>query len=699
MNKRVFAARTALVLYDLIAAALVASVLVASLPGPAFAYVDPSVMTYTIQALAGVAVALSAVLGVALRRTRRKLFEVLNIDENANKEVDPDWARVGADGLAQAAPAAPSERRAKARARKRGAGDSLERGDKPAWRRRFALSLLVVGFCGFTLGIVAPFEMVAGGKKDLMFSLDEIWLIMTVVVLLCVLALSLAVSLVRGKAFSYLLALLFGGGLCCYLQAMFMNYGLPVADGNTVNYWGDHMGMVIVSSVVWVAILVLVPVLSRVNRYRAQVIMGFFSACLIVVQLVGVASLFVSPDQGDESGSRAFGITEDGLYEVSADENVIVLVLDYFDTRLMNQLLQEEPGFADQFSGFTYYDNNAGVMIPTPYAIPYLVTGVQPEIGEKVSDYHQRRYKDATFLDEIQEQGYSIGLYSNNFSLQYLSKEDAYDLVASNTINMHEVESTTLNKLGVISSLTKCALYRDMPWILKWRFWFYTDEVNQKSIEYDPDGDPESTVYVLDDPRYYERLQKYGLSFEPEGEYKGAFRFIHLNGPHFPFNMDENGLDIGMDNSSIERQAKGSLLIVQTYLQQLKDLGVYDNATIVITSDHGEWESSTDLPTDVSSPILLVKDSAKNGWADRPMQVDHAPMSHEDLFSVLLGSMGAEEEEPFVASEDEDRVRVMHMIEAEDGQVTNLLKYEITGDVLDFGNWRFTGDIWPVDER
>ncbi len=38
---------------------------------PALAYVDPSVMTYTIQALAAVAVALSAVLGVASTRPGR----------------------------------------------------------------------------------------------------------------------------------------------------------------------------------------------------------------------------------------------------------------------------------------------------------------------------------------------------------------------------------------------------------------------------------------------------------------------------------------------------------------------------------------------------------------------------------------------------------------------------------------------------
>ena len=84
-----------------------------ALPSAAFAYVDPSVMTYTIQALAGVAVALSAVLGVAARRTRKFLMRALDIDEARNRTVDPPVYRLDEHGnpiipaaMEQAAPPA-----------------------------------------------------------------------------------------------------------------------------------------------------------------------------------------------------------------------------------------------------------------------------------------------------------------------------------------------------------------------------------------------------------------------------------------------------------------------------------------------------------------------------------------------------------------------------------------------------------------
>ena len=57
---------------------------------PIFAYVDPSVMTYTIQAVAGAIIALGAVIGVTWRIMKKKAQKALKIDENQKKEVEED---------------------------------------------------------------------------------------------------------------------------------------------------------------------------------------------------------------------------------------------------------------------------------------------------------------------------------------------------------------------------------------------------------------------------------------------------------------------------------------------------------------------------------------------------------------------------------------------------------------------------------
>ena len=56
--------------------------------GNAYAYIDPSVMTYTIQVVAGIIVAVGAVIGIVWTRIKKKAKEKLNIDLDGKKEVE-----------------------------------------------------------------------------------------------------------------------------------------------------------------------------------------------------------------------------------------------------------------------------------------------------------------------------------------------------------------------------------------------------------------------------------------------------------------------------------------------------------------------------------------------------------------------------------------------------------------------------------
>lgn len=54
------------------------------------AYIDPSIATYAIQAVAGIVVAGGAVLSVMWRKARKKVQQKLNLDENSSKEVEDE---------------------------------------------------------------------------------------------------------------------------------------------------------------------------------------------------------------------------------------------------------------------------------------------------------------------------------------------------------------------------------------------------------------------------------------------------------------------------------------------------------------------------------------------------------------------------------------------------------------------------------
>lgn len=59
-----------------------------------FSYIDPSVMTYAIQAGAGIVIAIGAFVGLYFRKAKKKVNKKLGIDENKRKEVESDEIEV-----------------------------------------------------------------------------------------------------------------------------------------------------------------------------------------------------------------------------------------------------------------------------------------------------------------------------------------------------------------------------------------------------------------------------------------------------------------------------------------------------------------------------------------------------------------------------------------------------------------------------
>ena len=59
-------------------------------PHTAHAYVDPSVSSYLIQAIAGIVVAVGAFVAIYWRRAKKKVQDKLGIDADAHKEKEAD---------------------------------------------------------------------------------------------------------------------------------------------------------------------------------------------------------------------------------------------------------------------------------------------------------------------------------------------------------------------------------------------------------------------------------------------------------------------------------------------------------------------------------------------------------------------------------------------------------------------------------
>ncbi len=689
------AGRLLVLVWDVLGLSAISACLLTAMATPALAYVDPSVMTYTIQALAAVAVALSAVLGVAFRRTRRALMRILHVDEGTGRVAEPAVSRVDPSGKA-AADAAARDALAAAGGNARGAATGRPAGIP--WRRRIVLALLACVFFVLTVFVVAPLELVAGSSDSLLFGVRQVWQLVVMAGLVIALAGGFALTVFRGRVFDVIVAIVAALGVGAFVEVMFMNSSLPVADGNLVD-WTQYNTVTLVSLVVWAAIVaVFVALVARRPRVgRAAVAVA--SVVLILVQVAGVVGIVTKAESEPES----ITITEKGLFDVSAKKNVVCFVLDMTDTADAKQAFADNPAMLDGLDGFTWYQNSVGSMIPTRYGIPSLLTGVRPKPGEDAADFLANMYTSSYFLDDVAAQGYTTGVYSDTAG--WIDGWDGYlGQRVENFESTSEVAKQTLDWQGTLGILYRCALYRDLPWISKPFFWFYTDQINQGMVSSASASSPDVTPYAMDDPAYFAKLKESGLSINNED---ASFRFIHLDGTHWPYIMDADGNKVP-ESSDWESQMVGAFKIVRTYLDELKRLGLYDSTTVVITADHGTWYLTPDEINGVSTPIIFVK-PAQSAEADSvPCQISQQPVSHYDLQATMLKGMGASQDvldhygEYNQAIEDRndpaDRLRYYLMTTSNGKLDTSWREYEISGDSQDFANWHLDGNDWIITD-
>lgn len=663
-------------------------VILASAPVPqAHAYVDPSVMTYTIQALAGVAVALSAVIGVVWRRVRRHLLRMLHIDEDAGKQKDGVVHALdeGAPGYEQSRQKADEH----ARAMKEALGK--EEPEHLLWGARFFFALSVSIMLCFTVMVASPLEIVASSGLSLFFTVNDVWLPLLLVASGAALLFALLLSLVRGRAFGVCLAIVAALGIAAYIQVMFLNTSLPPADGSHVA-WGDYTTITIVSALIWLALIVAAIFFSFKKSLMFKGVATATCAVCIVAQGIALGLLLAAPNTGDLRPIDVKPtVTMQGMLDVSSKENVILIVLDTYDVRYLQQALEEDSGALDEFTGFTCFTNTTGSMIPTRYAMSNILTGQSLDdddatfSGELVASW----YTEHNMLDDIIAQEYQVDIYATDVF-------DAIGALSERAENIRTIERE-VDSLAAVGVLLKCSLYRCLPWALKPPFWFYTDEINDTVLAPQQDN-LASQTWNIDDAGYYQLLIDQGLSVKDVGE-KGSFRVLHFLGAHYPFFMDHNAQRTEEETTQLE-QCLGSLHMVSEYLSQLKELGVYDDATIIVTADHGEWYLTEEIER-TTTPILLVKPAEDARQASEPVRFSSAPTGHLDLAATILEAVGSDAAPAYGGMNildvpNEERVRFYNAtsVLVDEGNSYDAIKqWKIDGDSLDWDNWEKTGKI------
>ena len=672
------------------------------LPKAAHAYIDPATTTYLIQIATAVVVMAGVSLSVFLYRFRMisskikygffRLFYRSKIDKKGIDAEDgsniqqpkttviPQYIRPGSDSPPELLTFKTESREALFESK---SDEDLER-DKSKkivltsyqLRIRFVVPL-VLAF-SFTFIIIGCLELAIRHSPEIPFTISSIVPVVLLLFAVVFVALILIIPLFRGVIFEVFCSIGLSILIAGYLQGNFLNIGLGQLTGDSVN-WSELGLQTVVSLICWAACFIVVFLLHRRSKKTWRFLLFFVPILLIVIQSASLISVISKDMENNEWGEGVYwrhaeeALTIGRINEVASEQNAIIFVLDRLDDNYIEEILVEDPDFFAPLDGFTRFNDFVTHFGSTFPSVTSILTGHRYMFDQPRVQFFEYAWENADFLWTLEEHGFDIRLYmdrGDSFSNTSQLRGLASNIVTS---EIEVKERTALVKLLRLSG------YRFAPMPLKQFFWFSPTEFVD-TLALNDDNAP----YIVNDIAYYERLRDNGLIIS---ENQNSFKYIHLLGPHSPYYMDEN-IQFTGDSTAVQ-QAMGAFRIVFEYLRQLRELGLYDDAVIIIMGDHGAYDK-LELNRDIRTG-LFVKPAGSSGT---PMRLSHAPVSPDQLHATIMESLFGDTEgfgDTFFNINEGDEIIRQY--------TTGRYRYEIFGDGRDFANWNQIGRFPDTYEK
>jgi hypothetical protein len=341
-----------------------------------------------------------------------------------------------------------------------------------------------------------------------------------------------------------------------------------------------------------------------------------FFAALFAVLFAQAAWIAAS----DEHPWRAEGAAQ-RLTGLSAEKNVLVILLDAFQSDFFAEMLKREPQLERTFDGFTYFANAVSPAPTTYLALPAIHSGTLYREGDALRETYRRGVVNGSFMTQLARRGYDAMLV--NPLLSYCPAEVLCDhqgtLVHGRLKSLAQAAAflVDLAVFRIVPETLKPAVYNEGAWMASRAL---ADEVVVTS-----NG-------VLD---------LMAGSMHIEGR-RPVARFLHLFSSHAPASLDAACRPVKgpWTRRSAIAQDRCAVTKVTAVLRRLHELGVYDRTTIAVLADHGtglrdkgaaEW-----IWGDYASPLLLLKPFGARGELVQAARV----VGLTDVAATLCGWTG-----------------------------------------------------------
>lgn len=529
-------------------------------------------------------------------------------------------------------------------------------------------------------------------------------------------------------------------GILLWLQGNILVWQYGALSGHEID-WGSKALNGLIDTPLWIVGLLLAAWRPGWLYRRVKVT----SLLLLAIQLLSTSIAVIR--QPETPSFKKFQIDHTVDFDFSSRRNIIVLVLDSFQSDVFQEIINHDPAFGDIFDDFTYFRNTTGGFPSTYGAIPFLLTGQYYANREPIQQFIAQAYRSPSSVPyQLTQHGWQVNL------VPAVQNTIFYDAAVFANIKKRRPQSRD-TRLAWLYDLT---LFRYLPHHLKrqiyndghWRLsrWIQKDALSNLLNEEEPKRNPKAALRARQrirrsSPHISARTHRRGaqlvrksLQVNSDSRFvssflmqsavvteKNVFKFYHWRGPHEPIQMnaDFEPVDLPLNRANLADMARGELKLVRLFLDGLRELGVYEGALIFILGDHGHpWGAyGLNVPPDLGAqaspgsdsmldrvvrsgiPLLLVKRPGDRG----ELQTSDAPASLADVSATIfdelaLGRRGVGEP-LFRIPADRPRERRFLHYSWEHSDWMNiylppLVEYSITGHGWLTSSWRATGKVY-----
>ncbi len=268
-----------------------------------------------------------------------------------------------------------------------------------------ATMLLAAAASASTLFLFTPARIYLGNFREFEFPFHESMLLFLAVSIAVIAVLFTLVALVSRlrTAGRILVSLLAVSAFLMWLQGNILLWQYGVLDGKDIE-WDSFLRYGIVDSLVWTALLAFAifkaDLVVRVSR--------FTSVALIAIQLVSVSVAWVSMPK--DQSFRQQQTATDTLHLFSRHVNVIVMVLDTFQSDIFQDIMAENTDLRASFDGFTYFRNSLSGSDGTIVSVPNMLTARNYDNSVPFLDFVKTSFLENSLPKTLREYGFAIDL-------------------------------------------------------------------------------------------------------------------------------------------------------------------------------------------------------------------------------------------------------------------------------------------------